>query len=179
MSYTTAVARPYAKALFSLSSEMATHKDWEIRLGLISNVLTDSYIASIMSNPTIDEKEKLSLLLSVCEQYLDEYSRNFIGVLSKYGRLTFVPEIYTIFKQYLNVFNGVVDVCVVTCGVVSDDVKRSLKDFVVQKFGVKANIKYEVDPYVVGGVVFKTENKIIDATFRDNLGRLRELFNKI
>lgn len=172
-------ARPYAKAIFALSNELDTQSEWETFLCLLCSVVSTSEVAYIIKDPTYSKENKLMMIEDICCTFIDNYNRNFIKVLVLSGRLTLVPAIYKVFKKYMNVDNSSAEIIAVVSEYPKDILKIKYQDFVSKKFGKDPVLRYKVEPQLIGGVMFMTEGKVIDATYRNNLNRLRDFFVKM
>lgn len=172
-------ARPYAKAIFALSNELNTQSEWESFLCLLCSIVSTSEVACIIKDPTYSKESKLILIEDMCCTYIDDFNRNFIKVLVLSGRISLVPVIYKVFKKYMDVGNSFAEITVVVSEYPKDMLKLKYQEFVFRKFGKDVVLRYKVEPHLIGGVMFVTEGKVIDATYRNNLNRLRDFFVKM
>ena len=62
MSSLTTLARPYAKAAFSLAQEAGALDSWQSTLDLASQIAGDPAVAAVLGNPLVSPGQAISLL---------------------------------------------------------------------------------------------------------------------
>jgi F-type H+-transporting ATPase subunit delta len=172
------VAKRYAKALFAVASsegEGAVAK-YGAELAALAEVLEAApEILRIFRNPifTLDEKR------GVVRALLDKLAatamvRNFCMLLADKDRLGFLPEIAAFYSRLLDDAQGVVRGKVVTAVRLSDGMQKAVADKLQKDSGRKIVLDYEVDPDIIGGLVLKVGDRILDASIRAQLQILKE-----
>ena len=68
-------------------------------LSTAAQVVQDSVMAQVLNNPALTYEQKADVLISVCEQQLDQSGKNFIVLLAEKARLPLLPEIALQFEQ--------------------------------------------------------------------------------
>ena len=70
-----------------------------ILLALLSGVIKDESIQSIIEDSKVLDSERQDLILNVCKGKLDEYGINFVKLLVENKRLVILPEISQFFEE--------------------------------------------------------------------------------
>ena len=99
MAEISTIARPCATAVFNFANENKNLSSWSDTLALLSGVIKDESIQSIIEDSKVLDSEKQDLILNVCKGKLDEYGINFVKLLVENKRLVILPEISQFFEE--------------------------------------------------------------------------------
>lgn len=99
----------------------------------------------------------------------DRVIENFIGILKSHGDLSEYERIIAAYEKYDKGERGVKEVEVTTAG---STVNRSLLNELNHLVGINAEIKQKVDENLIGGVVIKVDDTLIDASIKRQLENL-------
>lgn len=105
----------------------------------------------------------------------DKVLDNFTKVLAQNGDLGLMDEIEKEFTRYQREAQGIKQVEVTTAH--ETDAKGILKDL-NQIVGDKIDVEYKVDPNLIGGMVIRVDDTLIDASVKNNLNNLRKHIEK-
>ncbi len=172
MQKNTTVARPYAQAVFETASEENKLAEWSEMLGLLEAVVADAQMKAVLENPKMNAAALSDFVLSVCGQELSETGNNLVKVLAGAGRLTIVPEINKLYEQLRAEAEGVIEVSVTSAYELAPDQQSTISKVMAKRLGRKVEIAHEVDESLIGGVVIRAGDTVIDASVR---GRLKAL----
>lgn len=177
MEYMT-IARPYSKAVFYIAKKSNSLDEWNDFLSFLSNIVSDPSISSIIKNRTINCFDKAGMIIELFEftstfdNDVKNYLVNFIKVLSYYGRLLCIKDIYLLYKQYMNIEKCSVEAIVKVPFIVSSAQKDDIVNFLSKRFDKKVSAIFEVDESLLGGFLVKTGDFVLDASIAGNLGSL-------
>ena len=99
MAEISTIARPYATAVFNFANESKGLSNWSDTLVLLSAVIQDEHIKSIIEDSKVLDSEREDLILNVCKGKLDENGSNFVKLLVENKRLLILPEISQFFEE--------------------------------------------------------------------------------
>ena len=99
MAEISTIARPYATAVFNFANESKGLSNWSDTLVLLSAVIQDEHIKSIIEDSKVLDSEREDLILNVCKGKLDENGSNFVKLLVENKRLLILPEISLFFEE--------------------------------------------------------------------------------
>lgn len=170
------IARPYATAVFELAQENAQAGDWSDVLGLLSLLVSDKTMGQLISNPKVSRQQLQDLALEVCGDGLSDLGHNLVKLLVRANRLQYAPYIKDQYEQMRAAAEGKVDVDVVTAYTLDPQQQDNIAETISERLGKQVNIKTSVDEALIGGVVIRAGDSIIDASLR---GRLTELRNEL
>lgn len=177
------LSRPYAKAAFNFALDNDLLNDWQEMLRISSlcmQEIEEKYCISLVGGENYQCVDELiiSIISGVDERLMQENFKNYLYVLAENRRVTLLPQIYEIFLEYLASFNKRFNV-EVTFGVkVTDKQKQDffaqLESRLLKKYnGNSMTISSSVDESLLGGVLVKIDDVLIDHTIRKQLTQLQ------
>jgi len=172
MQENTTVARPYAQAVFETASEESKLTEWSEMLGLLAAVVADVQMKVVLENPKMDAAAQSDFVLGVCGQALSETGNNLVKVLAEARRLAIIPEINRLYEQLRAEAEGVIEVGVISAYELAPEQQATISEVMAKRLGRKVEIAHEVDESLIGGVVIRAGDTVIDASVR---GRLKAL----
>jgi len=172
------VARRYAKALFALAKKAGKKAPAEYGKDLetFSSVLEASPdLLKVFANPIIGADVKKSVLAGVVGKLgLKPMVVNFLSLLADKERLPFVLEVSAVYRTLLDEAEGVMRGQLVTAFALADARQDQIKAKLEKQSGKKLVLSFAVDPSIIGGVVLKVGDKVLDASLRAQLEILKE-----
>jgi F-type H+-transporting ATPase subunit delta len=174
MSELATLARPYAVAVFKRAKETDSAKTWSKNLAFLAAVLVDKSISGVIDDPKIGKSALSTLLLNICEGQLDQEGSNFLKLLIENNRLSLIVAIAEIFETYKAEDEGSIDVDVTTAFAFTKESKQSFNITLEKAFGKKINMKIAVDSSLIGGVLVRAGDQVIDGSVRGQLQQLAQ-----
>ena len=176
MQQNTTQARPYATAVFELAQAESDLAAWSEMLRLLNLIVSDSQMQRLLNDPRLDSEFLADFVLDISAERLSEVGRNFVRVLADAERLSLAPQIYQLFEQRRTESEGVVDVEVVSAYELEQHEQDKIAAVMAKRFGKKINISARIDGSLIGGMVIRTGDSVIDASIR---GKLRQLGSEL
>ena len=166
------LARPYAEAVFELAKAQNQLKKWSEMLAFIAAVAADERMRRIADDPRVARTRFLALFLGVCDQQVDEHGANFVRLLVDNRRLALLPEIVAQFEALKAEAEARIEATVVSAFALETAQLQRLGEALQRKLGREVNLTPQVDQALLGGVVIRAGDLVIDGSVR---GRLQEL----
>ncbi|MEQ3635082.1 F0F1 ATP synthase subunit delta [Alcanivorax sp.] len=177
MAELTTIARPYAKAAFVFAKEHDALEQWEKMLGLAAAVAGDASMRAYLDQPELDDATKVSAFAEVCGDELDESARNFVAQLTQNKRLPLLPVILQLFHELLAEQQQFTDVEMISAFELDDAATDKLVAALKKRLGTEVNVTTSVDQSLIGGVLVRAGDTVIDGSVRGRLNRLAEQLN--
>lgn len=177
MAELTTIARPYAKAAFLFASEKKVLDKWESMLGLAAALVDDAQMAQALDNPRLSNEDKVKLFVDVCGDQLDQDGANFLGQLAHYKRLQALPEVFAQYHALLAAQQNFADVDVISAFELNDAETSKLVATLNKRFGQEVRLSKHVDAELIGGVIIRAGDTVIDGSVRGRLQKLSEQLN--
>ncbi len=172
------VARRYARALFALAQKQGDKelKAYGDDLAKIVDVLEGSpELIRIFRNPVISVSEKKAVVAQLLNKLKPSKTIvNFCHLLADKSRLDHLTEIQVYYARLLDEHQGVVRGEIVTAIKLADNLKQEIVGKLEKQSGLQVSLDYKVDPDIVGGLVLKVGDKVLDASIRAQLQILKE-----
>ena len=174
MSELATLARPYAVGVFKRAKETDSAKAWSNNLAFLAAVLSDQSISCVINDPKISKSQLSTLLLDICEGQIDQEGSNFLKLLIENNRLSLITAIAEIFETYKAEDEGSIEVDVTTAFAFTKESKQIFNTTLEKAFGKKINMKIAVDSSLIGGVLVRAGDQVIDGSVRGQLQQLAQ-----
>ncbi len=168
------IARPYAKAVFQQALADKDLAGWETQIATLSAVCQSENVSKIVASPSITSKQQSDMLVEVCGDVLSEKGRNFVTVLAENKRLGLLPQIQHLFAELKANQERTVDVEVSTAFSLSDDIQQKLNEALTKKLERDIRVSTVVDKNLLGGILVRAGDIVIDGSVRGRLAKLTE-----
>lgn len=176
MAEVNTVARPYTKAAFEYAMDKGNLDQWSATLALAAAAAEDEKVARVLGNPALTDTQKADLMVSICED-ADEAGKNFLKLLAENKRLAILPEVSAQFAKLKADQEMSLDIEVTTAFELQDEQQEKLAQALKTKLGRDVTLTSQVDKTILGGVVVRTDDLVIDGSVRARLAKLAEAMN--
>ena len=173
MSQALTLARPYARAAFSLARDAGALAGWSDALGFAARVAADPQVASLLGNPKLTTANAVELLSPPTVAIDADTFARFIGLLADNRRLSLMPEIAGLFDELRFEAERVVKARVTSATALPAGELETIKAALKKRFGREVDIETAVDADLIGGAVIDAGDVVIDGSLRGKLGRLQ------
>lgn len=175
-----AIAGRYAEALYEVAVREDAVDKIENELKSINEVLSSSpELKKILFHPRITAAEKREVLHNLFAGRVSELTLNFLDVVVDHRREAFIEDMVLVFTDMANKARNVSDVQVTSAVELTDDERERLLKVLEGATGKKIRASYVVDPSLIGGLVVRIGDRIIDGSVRTRLNALREQLRQI
>jgi F-type H+-transporting ATPase subunit delta len=173
MAGTTTAARRYAEAVFELAQESGSLDQWKDDLDVLANVAGDGGALGVLENIKTPMEDRLGLLDRALTG-MSPLAQNLARLLVSRRRFSLVPQIATIYGEMLDDQRGVVRAEAITAVPLSDDERDAIVDRLRAMTGARdIRIESRVDPSIIGGLIVRVGDQLIDGSTRSRLVQLR------
>jgi len=168
----TTTARPYARAIYQQATETSSVEDWGSALELMTAIAIDAAMADVLDNPQLGREQKGELLLKIIGDKLNSQQTNLIKLMAENGRLKALPEVLDQFEVYRAEAEGKIDAEVVSAFALSDEQEKAIAATLKTKLGREITLTTSIDESLIGGVIIKAGDTIIDGSMKSQLESL-------
>jgi F-type H+-transporting ATPase subunit delta len=170
----TTVARSYAEALLELAQADDAAELYAAELGQIAQLLeSEDEFRFFLETPRVDLQDKKRVLREVLEGRIPERLLRFLLVVMDKRRQRVLPEIATEFNRLVDEHLGRLQVDVTMAEDPDTEARASIKKHLDTLFGVEVLPRFNADRRIIGGVVVKVGDRIMDGSIRHRLQSLR------
>ncbi len=152
------VARVYAEALFSEARKMGQAEELGKKLlSLKERMEEDAELQKVLKHELIPPQEKEKALQALLPRLLSRDKEELITAI--------VPE----YQRLLDQEKDVEPVEVTLASAINPDLESELKERLAQVVGKGVRLEMRVDPGILGGMVLRWEDRVIDASVKKKL----------
>ncbi|MFG6668164.1 F0F1 ATP synthase subunit delta [Halomonas sp. HNIBRBA4712] len=167
------VARPYAKAAFEYARDQQAFDSWSQALGFLSVAAANDDLRRVLGSPRIANEQKVALLADLLSEKPDGIER-FLASLASQGRLSALPSIADQFERLRAEFEQRVEVLVTSAYKLTAAQKTKLANALKKRLNREISITTQVDKSLIGGVILRAGDTVIDGSVRGRLNRLSD-----
>lgn len=168
------LALRYAEALFELASEKQVLATAEEELALVEETISaHSELATLLFHPQVPLAAKKETVARVFGPQVSEYIRNFLLLLVDRRRETALPAIIKEFRSLANKARNIAEAEVTTAMPLTQAEQTALAAKLGKVTGKTVILKTQVDKRILGGVVVKMGDKLIDGSVVRQLETLK------
>lgn len=169
MSQALTLARPYARAAFSLARDAGSLPAWSDALAFAARVAADPGVHVLLGNPRLTHDEAVMLLSPEADNAL--FGR-FLAELAEHGRLPLLPEIAGLYDELRFEAERVVKARVTSAVELPASELETIKAALARRFGRAVDVETAIDASLIGGAVIDAGDVVIDGSLKGKLGRL-------
>jgi F-type H+-transporting ATPase subunit delta len=168
------IAQVYSRALFDVAAEQDKLDVIREQVGEFAEALDrERQVAVFFFSPYFSTEEKKEGLHRALEG-ADETLVNFLELLLEKHRM---PAIFRIRRQFDELWeeeNRLLPVQVTSAVELDEEVVRRIGDAIGEQTERRVDLTAQVDPDILGGIVLRVGNSILDASIRNRLEQLRK-----
>ncbi|SFR65137.1 ATP synthase F1 subcomplex delta subunit [Marinobacter daqiaonensis] len=168
------LARPYARAAFETAQSQDALAEWSDVLTTTGRVAANSDVKGLLAHPGVDRSVKAEIILEFAGTEVSERVRNFFAILAETGRLTLLPEISELFRKFRAELERTVEIDVTAAFELSEEQQQKLAQALSRNLDRQVSLSTQADSSLIGGVVIRTGDMVIDASVRGKLQKLAD-----
>ena len=174
--YTTA-ARPYANAVYDLAAEQSAKdssalQSWGDALANLASVVADARLGELLDNPDISKQQKGDFIIQLLDERLSDQQKNLVRLMAENGRLKLMPDVAQQYEVARARAENKIEAEVISAFELSAEQTSEITNTLKNKLGCEITLSTSVDESLIGGVVIKAGDTIIDASMKSQLDAL-------
>jgi len=169
-----ALARRYAEALFELAQKTSLDQTEEELRGLVELVHKNAGVEQILHHPHIPLAQKKDVMNGLLGAGVSLLVRNFLFLLIDRRREQILNDVLREFSRLANEARHIVEAHVASAQALSPDQQERLREKLERLTGKRVRLICTVQPQLIGGVLVKVGDRVIDGTVAHALDRMRE-----
>ena len=165
-------AKRYAQAAFDIAQASDSTQEWEEQLSMLAQASAVPEFASLMEAPEITLEECTKALGSVLPS-LSDATRNLLMLVARRRAIKVLPQVYERFQELNDAARGLVRVQVTSALELTDDDQKRITGQLAASLGKEVQITTQVNSELLGGLVIRVGDRVIDGSARQRLNALR------
>jgi len=166
-------AKRYSQAVFEIALERKELDRWQTDLRKIASLSEDATFVAFLESPRFHFDDKARLLSERLSD-INPLALNLVYLLIARGRLSMVGDIADGYQRLLDGYRGIERAEITTAVPLDDEDKQRLEERLGAIVGKKAVLEPEVDSSVIGGIVARIGDKLLDGSTRSQLMALKK-----
>ena len=164
------VSERYASALLNVAKKRGEAENVFEEMVFLKKVLDENLtLRRFLESPHITQEDKTSFIKRVFGENVTGTAMTFLLLLVRKYRLKSISEIIDAYEKLYDVEMSVQRTDVITAYPLDDAAAGKLRTVVEAAMGKSVKMCFSIDPQILGGVVIKTPNLIIDGSIRRKL----------
>jgi len=168
------IASVYARSLFEVARQQDQLDEIREQLGQIADAISDDRELQVFFfSPYFSTEEKKDGLRKVIDG-AEPAVLNFLELLVENHRTPAIFRIRTAYDQLWEHENKLLPVEITSAVELDDEIAQRIGDQIGEQTGQRVELTKTVDPDIIGGLVLRVGNSILDASIRNRLDNLRK-----
>jgi F-type H+-transporting ATPase subunit delta len=173
MAHSSTAARRYAEAAFEIAIRDGTVDDWRRELDAAAGILADPALASAIRNPAIPTDVREAAVQKGLGTSVSAPVLNLIRFMIRRGRIEDLDLVAAEFGRLVDQRNGIVHATATSALPLDKAELSALTARLEQMTDATVALSVETDPTLLGGLIVRVGDRLIDGSVRGRLERLR------
>ena len=170
-------ARRYAQAAFDIASENDTFDEWAADLDALSMALGDDDFAALLAAPQVPMSVKMDGIDKVLGE-LGDKAQNLAKLLVTHSASGIASTIRDDYRSMLDAERGVARADIATAVSIDDAVRSEIVTRLSALVGHEVQATFREDPEILGGMVARVGDRLVDGSVRSKLQSLRQTLGR-
>lgn len=172
------VARRYAQAALELADERDARDRWRADLAALAQIWSATPIALRLDDPKLGRTRRMNEARTLLQGKVDPLVLNLVLLLVERGRASLIPRIAAAFERLEDERSGRAIAQVTSAIPLTDTQRENLRTQLSQRTGKTVEITEQVDPAILGGLIVRIGDELIDASVAARLRRLETIVSE-
>ena len=171
-----AYARRYSQTIFRMALEQKDINRWQSDLRKVTALVKDSALLSLISNPKVTGEEKSKALTQRLGD-VNPLAIKLVLLLAAKGKLAVLDDIAEEYQALVDNYRGIegTEIAEITTAIPLDnDYQLKIAQRITDIVGKPVLLRPKVDPAIIGGIIIRVGDKLIDGSIRSKLAALRK-----
>ena len=167
-------AKRYASAAFELATEAGTTDSiahWRADLADVATVLTSSDAATLLADGRVPLEDRLKMVERILD--IQPLALNLAKLLISKGRTRDAGAVADAFNRMADDQAGIAHATVTTAVALTEEQRRGIEQQLSTRLGKTVRAVALVDPALIGGIIVRVGDKLVDGSVRTRLRMLR------
>ena len=133
----------------------------------------DERASTVLANPAIPVERRAEVLTELVGGRISAPAQNLVQLLLRRGRMEELPRVAAEFRRLDDRRQGITNAIATSATPLTPDEVRALTQRLEQTTGGRIALEERVDPSLLGGLIVRVGDRLIDGSVRGRLERLR------
>jgi F-type H+-transporting ATPase subunit delta len=171
-----AIARRYAKALLLIGKEDGQTETYRTELAGFSEMMaTNQTLEQAINNPLYNTDGRKKVLETILDKLaLSATMKHFLTLLFDKGRLIYLGSINEFYQKLADELKGIARASLVSATALSSETVEKIRKTLCERTGKEIILDVEEDPGLIGGIVTRIGDLVLDGSIKTQLLNMRE-----
>lgn len=172
----SAIARRYAKALILIGKEDGKSETYREELNNIVGLMDqEPMLEQSVGNPLYSAKARRNVLETVLKKLeLSRIMNSFVMLLFDKGRIKFLRDVNNYYNIFADELKGVIHADLISATELSSESFEQIRNSLSKMTGKQVLLDTKLDPSLIGGVITKIGDLVLDGSIKTQLQNMRE-----
>lgn len=167
------VAKRYAQAVFGLADENQSHDQWLADLTRLAEAMEDPTVGGFFVSPNVAMERKRAAIAGLLPAESQQLARNLAIMLVERNRTDSIPLLLEVYRDLLLESRGIAIANVTTAVEMSPAEEARVREGLKSIVGREVELRTSVNPDIIGGMVARIGDRLVDGSVVTQLNRLR------
>ncbi|MDQ4044537.1 MAG: ATP synthase F1 subunit delta [Chloroflexota bacterium] len=165
-------AKRYVQAIIEIARENKSFDAWQRDLENLEAFAQDEAVLAFLQNPSVQDAKKKQAVDVVLKDAQPE-ARNLAHLLIERHRIDIIPELVEGFNEAVLAEQGIVRADVTTAEPLDPSMQDAVRQRIGELVGKQIQLRMHTDPAIIGGLIVRIGDEVIDGSVQTRLRRLR------
>ncbi len=170
-------AKRYAEAAFQIAESSGDLQEWASQLSDLSKLMEDESVYSFVNSAKIPLQQKLTVLNTTMKDF-NPLLVNLVCLLSIRNSINLIELIKDEFNKLVDASSGVARAEVYTAVDLNKEQQSNIKESISKGLNTELQVSYHKDPELLGGLVVRVNDLVIDGSIQEKLIGLKRQISK-
>lgn len=174
------VGKRYAEALYEVAVESDKLQEYKQEIKAVTGIFSENpELYNIFTHPRVTKDEKKNMMDELFKGKISQEVLNLFYIIIDKGRENDLEDISEAYVELSNEKLGIVEAKAYTAVAMSPEEIARLQEKLSSKFNKKVNLSNHIDETLLGGVLVKLGDKVMDGTVKGRLSEIQRELNNI
>lgn len=171
------ISKTYGEALFDLCQETNSLDIVEAEITTVKEAFAQNVdLFKFLNHPKITKEEKVAFIEKVLKGRVSDQVTGFLVIIVEKGRYDEIDKIFDYFLAKVREYKNIGVAFVTSAVVLNDEQKKKLEEKLLSTTRyVQFHINYEVDPKLIGGLIIRIGDRVVDSSIISKLKNMEKL----
>tara|TARA_B100000676_G_scaffold306163_1_gene361846 strand:- start:70 stop:600 length:531 start_codon:yes stop_codon:yes gene_type:complete len=170
-------AKRYAEAAFQIAENSGDLQEWASQLSDLSQLMADESVYSFVSSAKVPLQDKLSVLNTTMKGF-NPLIGNLVCLLAIRNSIGLIGTITEEFNKLVDASSGVARAEIYTAVDLNKEQQSKIEESISKGLNSELQVSYNKDPELLGGLVVRVNDLVIDGSIQEKLVGLKRQIGK-
>ena len=175
------ISKAYGEALFELAIEKNELDSIAEQVTVLANAFAENpELMKLLSHPKINKEEKINVIESIFKGRMSDDIVGFLVIIVEKDRGSEIEDILKLFQAKVREYKKI-GVALVTSAIeLSTEQKQKVERKLLQQTAYESfEVEYKVDEALIGGMIIRIGDRVVDSSIRSKLDNLTKELRKV